>query len=156
MSADDQMNMILEDRTRVNRVGAFFYCMGETACDGAGLNSGEQNGRVFERLLRLEPLVPIVSNVRDRLSGVDFRRLSETKQLPRGDEIGPGPTRVVGKPETVDGENDVGGEDFDGHSRVEVIELSRFCRATQDRMMLVQREDVMKSSSPAGAGFLIA
>lgn len=107
---DDQMNMMGKNRAGMNNVAAVGYRSGKTARDDQRLYSRKAYRRVVQSVLGIAPKLSIVRCFRDRAMCFNFRRFAETKQFPRGNEFGPGSTRIVREPETVRAEDDVSAE----------------------------------------------
>ena len=64
--------------------------------DGAGLESGEANGFVLQRLFCREAKGAIVRGVRDGTRGIHLVRGTELEQFVDANRVRPGSARVVG------------------------------------------------------------
>src|SRR5579863_4958317 len=105
VSRNDKMHVLGENRAGPDCVVALAGELAEGVADDPRLLPGELHGWMLERLLRLLPFQLFLGSQLAARNGL--RRATEPHQLPFTDEIRPGTTRVIGKPESIRAENDV-------------------------------------------------
>src|SRR5438045_3219540 len=96
MASGHEVNVIVQDRARVDDAVGAQDILRESSRDGARLNSAEAHRFVREMLLCFATKRHVMRIARERSSLVCLRRGTESQQFPRAHEIGPRSARVVG------------------------------------------------------------
>jgi hypothetical protein len=106
-----QMNVIGEDRASVNRILRLLSGPREPFRNAECMYSVEQDRGIFKSLLRRSSQIGVMWGTGDGFAVIHLGRFSESEQFPRGDPLAPGAARIVGEPEAVGAENEVGDEE---------------------------------------------
>lgn len=107
MTGHDQMRVIRQNGAGEDVIPRFVGSIMKSAGDQARLMTVETDGLIFERIPGGQSFSPVVRHISDGMSRGDFCGRPETQEIPLADEIGPRAARIVGKPESVGGKDQV-------------------------------------------------
>lgn len=111
VTCDHRVNVFGKNRKRVEFVALLLRHVTKGFGDDEGLSSGDFDRGKLKGALRTEAKIAVVFVAGEIAALGSFGRGTEAEELPRADEIGPGSTRIVGEPEPIHRDDDVGGED---------------------------------------------
>ena len=117
VSPEDEVAVLGEDAARVHVVPTRARDPGKPFGNAERLLTGENDGRVLQRLFRREALGAVVRVVRVGPVVIDLGRGALAEQVPRPDEVRPRAPRVIRQPEPVHPVDDVVGNDDEAPPR---------------------------------------